>query len=68
MSEVRSILVRGDGIAAACCAQLLRKTGIAAALDDLQAGHRWRTERLARAGDPALQLRGFRLQSQEIAA
>lgn len=38
------------------------------ALDDLHAGHRWCTDRLAYAGDPAFELRGFRLRPRELAA
>ena len=38
------------------------------ALGDLQAGHDWCTARLAHAGDPAFELRGFRLQARELAA
>lgn len=43
MGEVRSVLIRGDGIAAACCAHLLRKAGLQA-----------RIERSARPKVPAL--------------
>lgn len=38
------------------------------ALDDLNTGHRWCTDRLAHAGDPAFELRGFRLQPRRLAA
>jgi len=38
------------------------------ALGELHAGHSWCTDRLAHAGDPAFELRGFRLQPRELAA
>ncbi|MEW5685572.1 MAG: hypothetical protein AB1942_11695 [Pseudomonadota bacterium] len=38
------------------------------ALDELHAGHRWCTSRLAHAGDPAYELRGFRLKARDFAA
>jgi hypothetical protein len=38
------------------------------ALDELHAGHRWCTSRLAHAGDPAYELQGFRLKARDFAA
>ncbi len=38
------------------------------ALDELHAGHRWSTSRLAHAGDPAYELKGFRLKARDLAA
>ncbi|PZQ65529.1 MAG: hypothetical protein DI570_01285 [Phenylobacterium zucineum] len=37
------------------------------ALDELHAGHRWCTSRLAHAGDPAYELQGFRLKARDFA-
>jgi len=54
------------------CADFYRSGGDGAwwrtALDDLQVGHRWCTDRLAHAGDPAFELRGFRLRRRELTA
>jgi hypothetical protein len=54
------------------CAHFYRSGGEGpwwrAALDDLRAGHNWCTGQLAHAGDPAFELRDFRLLSRELAA
>jgi hypothetical protein len=54
------------------CADFYRSGGEGpwwrAALDDLRTGHDWCTGRLAHAGDPAFELRDFRLLSRELAA
>lgn len=54
------------------CAEFYRTGGYGpwwqGALDELHAGHRWCTSRLAHAGDPAYELQGFRLKARNLAA